>query len=81
MVQCSAKSKRSGIQCLRWAVRGRNTCHMHGGKSKGAKTKQGKENSRLAVLKHGGYTKEVLEEHRQSMELICKSKNLLKSLA
>lgn len=29
--QCSAKSKRSGEQCKRWAVQGLTVCPMHGG--------------------------------------------------
>ncbi len=59
MAQCVAKSKRSEEQCQKLAVRGRTTCHMHGGTSKGPKTKAGREHSRLAVLKHGGCTKEA----------------------
>ena len=41
MSQCTAKSKRSGKQCLKWAVRGRTTCHMHGGTAKGPITNAG----------------------------------------
>ena len=33
VVKCQAKSKRSGQQCKKDAVPGRNVCHMHGGKS------------------------------------------------
>lgn len=33
MVQCKAKSKRSGEQCRRPAMRGREVCHTHGGKT------------------------------------------------
>src|SRR5215216_7597664 len=32
-MQCKAKSKRSGEQCKKDAVRGREVCHIHGGKS------------------------------------------------
>lgn len=78
-MQCSAKSKRSQKQCLKWAVRGRSTCHMHGGTSKGPKTKRGKELSRLAILKHGGYTKKNLKIHKETMTLIRNAKNLLKN--
>lgn len=53
MSQCTAKSKRSGNQCLKWAVRGRTTCHMHGGTSKGPVTKSGRERSRKAAFRHG----------------------------
>ena len=80
MAQCTAKSKRSKKQCLKWAVRGKTTCHMHGGKSKGPKTKVGKENSRIAALRHGGYTKKSLKMHRESMTLIRQSKSFLESI-
>src|SRR5262249_30378982 len=33
-IQCAAKSKRSGERCRNYACRGRDTCRMHGGKSK-----------------------------------------------
>jgi hypothetical protein len=80
MSQCTAKSKRSQKQCLKWAVCGRNTCHMHGGTSNGPKTKIGKERSRQAALRHGGCTKEALSIHKEAMTLIRKSKNLLNSI-
>jgi len=80
MSQCTARSKRSGKQCLKWAVRGRNTCHMHGGTSKGPTTKLGKERSRKAALHHGAYTKQAKIYYRQMMTLIEKSKILLKIL-
>lgn len=76
-MQCTAKSKRSQQQCQKWAVRGKRTCHMHGGTSKGPITKEGKENSRRAILKHGGYTKDNIMLHRESMALIRQSKNLI----
>ena len=79
MSQCTAKSKRSKKQCLKWAVRGRATCHMHGGKSKGPVTKTGKENSRQAALRHGGCTREALNLQKEVMSLIRKSKSFLKT--
>lgn len=33
MVQCKAKSKQSGEQCRRTAMKGRDVCYMHGGKT------------------------------------------------
>src|SRR5262249_26023646 len=36
-IQCAAKSKRSGERCRNYACRGRDTCRMHGGKSKRGK--------------------------------------------
>lgn len=78
-MQCTAKSKRSRQQCQKWAIRGRDTCHMHGGRSRGPKTRVGKERSRKAALRHGGCTKGALALHREAMSLIRQSKNLLQS--
>ena len=35
--QCTARSKRSGERCRRYACRGKNTCKHHGGRSTGPK--------------------------------------------
>ena len=80
MAQCTAKSKRSQKQCERWAIRGRHTCPMHGGKSTGPRTKVGKERSRMARLKHGEYSQVAKDEYRQAMALIRISKNFLESM-
>lgn len=80
MSQCKAKSKRSQVQCLKWAVRGKETCRMHGAKSKGPKTRKGRELSKLAALKHGRYTKKSLQENREIRELIRLSQNTLRSI-
>jgi hypothetical protein len=77
VAQCKAKSKRSKLRCLKWAVRGKVTCRMHGGTSCGPKTKEGRENSRLAALRHGKYTQKTRALHREAMALIRQSKNLL----
>ncbi|MDN3508523.1 MAG: hypothetical protein P0S93_00580 [Candidatus Neptunochlamydia sp.] len=65
---------------MKWAIRGKKTYRMHRGKSKGPTTKTGKENSRAAALKHGGYTKEALEQNRKWRDLIRQSKELIQSL-
>lgn len=77
MGKCTAKSKRSKKQCLKWAVRGRTTCHMHGGTSIGPITKTGKKKSRLAALKHGNCTKKAIKSDQECRELIRLSKDRL----
>jgi len=67
----------SGKQCLKWAKRGRATCHMHGGAAKGPITKAGKERSRQAALRHGRHTKEGKVQHQEVIEIIRQSKNVL----
>lgn len=77
MGRCIAKSKRSKNRCLKWAVIGRTTCHMHGGTSLGPKSKAGKMKSRLAALKHGSYTKQAIRNEKECRELIRLSKDRL----
>ncbi len=81
MAQCTAKSKRSKEQCLKWAVRGRSTCSMHGGTSRGPATRCGKERSRLAVTKHGKYTEKAQLVRREIMAMVRECKNVLNLLA
>ncbi len=52
---------------------------MHGGTTRGPKTKVGKERSRLAVLKHGGHTKKAKASHREAMCLIRQCKDFLRA--
>jgi hypothetical protein len=59
---CQAKSKRSGEQCCNFAIKGKRVCHLHGGRSTGAKTKEGKIRQKMANIKHGMYTPEAMEE-------------------
>ena len=51
---------------------------MHGGTSRGPKTKAGKERSRLAVLRHGNYTKDTKALHLDAMTLIRQIKDFLR---
>jgi hypothetical protein len=53
---------------------------MHGGCSRGPRTQAGKERARRAVIKHGGYTKEAKAKHKEVMELIKTSKDMLNQL-
>jgi len=77
MGQCTAISKRSKQRCLNWAIRKRTTCRMHVGCSRGPRTQAGKERARRAVIKHGEYTEEAKAKHKEMMEFIKTSKNIL----
>ena len=68
--RCAAKSKRSGEQCKKPAIRGKKVCDFHGGRSSGPKTQAGKDRQRAAVLKSGYYTKEVMEDKARSMRVL-----------
>jgi len=54
--QCQAKSKRSGVQCLGPAIKGKTVCRMHGGRSSGAKTPEGRLRCAQAKTIHGQET-------------------------
>jgi hypothetical protein len=71
-VRCAAKSKRSGEQCKKPALKTSRTqkCEFHGGRSTGPKTEAGKASQRTAVLKTGNYTKEAMEDRARSMRML-----------
>jgi hypothetical protein len=73
-LQCTARSKRSGVQCRRPASKISKTqkCHMHGGRGNSApKTEAGQQRVIAAHTKSGRYTKEAkLEQSRASARLL-----------
>jgi hypothetical protein len=62
--RCSAKSKRSGIQCKAPAVRGKRVCRMHGARSRAP---TGERHGRYV---HGLRTKEGVSAKREARELL-----------
>ena len=71
--RCTAKSKRSGEQCKKPALRTSHTqkCQFHGGRSTGPKTEEGKARQRAAVLKNGDYTKVAMEDRARSVRVLA----------
>jgi hypothetical protein len=55
--RCAAKSKRSGEQCKKPAMRGKAVCDFHGGRSTGPKTQAGKARNATAHTVHGRETR------------------------
>jgi hypothetical protein len=72
--RCTAKSKRSQQACRAPAVKGRNVCHIHGGRSPGAP----KGNTR--ALKHGHYSKDAIAARRQIAELLKSARRTLDAI-
>jgi hypothetical protein len=60
--QCSAKSKRTGVQCRAPAIKGKTKCQTHGGKSTGPRTPEGKARIAAAHLVHGRETRRLRKE-------------------
>jgi hypothetical protein len=87
--QCRATSKRSGAQCAKWAMRGKDVCHIHGGKTpRGVASPHAKHlrfsksvPSRLSTSYH-----EVMADHKkleldnELALLVARSQEVLKSL-
>jgi len=68
-LRCTAKSTRSGNQCLKPALKLSRTqkCGHHGGRNKGAKTEAGKARAAAANLKSGEYTKEAIQKRSRNL--------------
>jgi uncharacterized protein YjcR len=73
-VRCGAHT-RKGTPCQAPAVRGRNRCRMHGG-AKRSGAPPGNKNA----LKHGMYTKAVLEEQKALRSMIREMKESLQEI-
>ena len=78
--RCRANSKRSGSQCGNFAMKGKQVCRMHGGKSTGCKTAEGRSRQVASVLKDGLHTKEAKASRRQIRRIIGDAKEVLLSL-
>ena len=58
-LRCLAKTRRS-TECQRPAITGSGRCRLHGGRSTGPRTQEGRSRISAANLKHGRKTKERL---------------------
>jgi len=74
---CKAKSKQSGQQCRNFATKGKEVCRIHGGKSSGAKTREGVVRLKKANWKHGLYSKEAIEERKSFKAMLAQHKDLI----
>ena len=79
VARCQAKSKRSGNQCLKAAMRGKAVCRTHGGVSTGPRTPAGRQICADSRTVHGRETRakraarvEGLRELRE-IEAVMKS--------
>ena len=60
--RCQAKSRKAQRQCGKPALKNKAVCQIHGGRSTGPRTQEGKERVRAAHLKHGQETLEAKAE-------------------
>ena len=65
--RCQAKSKRTKQQCRSPAIRGKRVCRIHGGKSTGPRTQQGRNLCGTAKNRHGRETRAIRAKRRQAL--------------
>lgn len=68
-LRCTAKSVRSGNQCLKPSLKSSRTqkCSTHGGRNKGPVTDAGKARSAASHVKTGELTKQAIRERSQKL--------------
>ena len=76
--RCGAKNRR-GTPCQCPAMRN-GRCRLHGGLSTGPKTAEGIERIRLAVTKHGRYSKQAKAERAEYRKLVRACREMLAAL-
>jgi hypothetical protein len=72
-LRCTAKSKRSGAQCKKPALKTSRTkkCQLHGGRSTGPRSEAGKARQRASVITSGYHTKEAIEARAHSSRMLA----------
>jgi hypothetical protein len=75
-LQCSAKSKRTGVQCQAVALSGKTKCRVHGGLSTGPRTAEGKARIAAARLVHGEATRVARAEYRAALVRLSELEDL-----
>ena len=65
--RCQAKSKRSQQQCRLPAIRGKRVCRIHGGRSTGPRTQQGRNLCGAAKTVHGRETRAIRAKRQRAL--------------
>ena len=81
--RCQAKSKRTKQQCRSPAIRGKRVCRIHGGRSTGPRTQQGRNLCGAAKTLHGHETRAIRAKRQQALaklkllESVCKGGGIM----
>ena len=65
--RCQAQSKRTKQQCRSPAIRGKRVCRIHGGRSTGPRTQQGRNLCGAAKTLHGRETRAIRAKRLQAL--------------
>lgn len=74
---CGARAKSTGKPCQMYPCEN-GRCHLHGGKSTGARTAEGRHRQKMASWKHGYYSKEAILERKRFREMIKSYKEIIR---
>ena len=74
--RCQAKSKRTKKQCGAPALRNKNVCLRHGGRSTGPRTEEGRQRCAEAKTIHGNETRKARTERAEAMRRLRALENL-----
>ena len=78
--QCQAKSKRTKQQCRSPAIKGKQVCRIHGGKSTGPRTPEGRQRCAEAKTVHGNQTRAKRTAYREGMRELYELEELGRAL-
>ena len=77
--RCQAKSKRSGEQCRKAAMREKKVCRTHGGASTGPRTPEGRQRCAQAKTVHGRETRAIRAARDQKLRELREIEGLMKA--
>ena len=77
--RCQAKSKRSGLQCRKAAMRGKKVCRTHGGASTGPRKPEGRQRCAEAKTIHGRETRAIRAKRDAKLRELREIEGLMKA--
>ena len=76
--RCQARSKRSGEQCCKAAMKGKQVCMTHGGASTGPRTTAGRQRCAAAKTIHGWETRAIRAKRDAKLRELRELESLMK---
>ena len=78
IARCKARSKRSGVQCRKAAMKGKTVCLAHGGRSIGPTTAAGRARCAEAKTVHGWETRRKREARAEKLRELRELERFMK---
>jgi hypothetical protein len=73
-IECGAKARTNLNKPCRQPAMANGRCRLHGGKSTGPRTKEGRKRMKEANTKHGLHSAEMIQSRRHARDLIQESR-------